>query len=540
MSEVAVVVKVVDKMTAESQAIFGKFKTTISGVADATKKWLGTFDARAMAAPIKGIQMAVRAVEQYGAVLNRLAPDAKKFTATFSKDEQAKITQAAEGYNKLAAAVDTVLGRMASATNAGEAFDAWAGKIKMIGYEADQVLSPLAKLEIELAKAQEALDKGPASGGQEGSAQARSYRYLAANVELATKAISDFLAMQDRVASNSAKSRAKKDADDEGRIRQRNAASGATLLGGDDQGPEMWPTSLREIRAIQDASAAAMAAFGEQTRAELMELADDRVKATADAIDEMQSLEEDWGDVWTRMVGDYYDEQERLNAEKNAAIIEQEEFADAFADAQLKKHVDDLRAASVKMREVIEESNRKAQEFAREAAGMMTGNVMTFFDALITGSENAGRAFTRMIAGMISDFGRMMTQRALMSLFSGLFAPAASGESSDLNTHFGGNEELFNLYGTSYDTGGHASGGNVRGGMPIMVGERGPELFVPNQSGNVMTSGRSGGGGGIGSVVINVNGAQDPSRTAREVKSALSSLMANDPSARQMMRRAIA
>ena len=38
-------------------------------------------------------------------------------------------------------------------------------------------------------------------------------------------------------------------------------------------------------------------------------------------------------------------------------------------------------------------------------------------------------------------------------------------------------------------------GGPVRAGRPYMVGERGPELFVPSRSGRIEPNGSSGGGG---------------------------------------------
>lgn len=46
-----------------------------------------------------------------------------------------------------------------------------------------------------------------------------------------------------------------------------------------------------------------------------------------------------------------------------------------------------------------------------------------------------------------------------------------------------------------------ANGGTVSGGAPYVVGERGPELFVPSTGGNVMPSGSFGGG-----MVVNVTG----------------------------------
>jgi hypothetical protein len=47
---------------------------------------------------------------------------------------------------------------------------------------------------------------------------------------------------------------------------------------------------------------------------------------------------------------------------------------------------------------------------------------------------------------------------------------------------------------------GHASGGAVVGGQPILVGERGPELFVPPTSGQIIPNGQFGAAGGAGVV----------------------------------------
>jgi phage-related protein len=50
---------------------------------------------------------------------------------------------------------------------------------------------------------------------------------------------------------------------------------------------------------------------------------------------------------------------------------------------------------------------------------------------------------------------------------------------------------------------GRAVGGPVTGGMPYIVGEQGPELFVPSQSGRIIPNGAGGGA----NVTINMNGA---------------------------------
>jgi phage-related protein len=64
--------------------------------------------------------------------------------------------------------------------------------------------------------------------------------------------------------------------------------------------------------------------------------------------------------------------------------------------------------------------------------------------------------------------------------------------------------------------GGKALGGPVNAGTSYVVGERGPELFVPTTSGKIIPNDRMGGGGGT---VINltVNGAIDAEGTARTI-----------------------
>jgi phage-related minor tail protein len=51
--------------------------------------------------------------------------------------------------------------------------------------------------------------------------------------------------------------------------------------------------------------------------------------------------------------------------------------------------------------------------------------------------------------------------------------------------------------------GGRAAGGPVSSGQTYMVGERGPELFVPGRSGTIVANDKM--GGGNTNVVVNVD-----------------------------------
>jgi len=58
----------------------------------------------------------------------------------------------------------------------------------------------------------------------------------------------------------------------------------------------------------------------------------------------------------------------------------------------------------------------------------------------------------------------------------------------------------------SFGLGFFAKGGAVSKGNPIVVGENGPELFVPNQTGQITQSARGTGGNGGGTTVnFNIN-----------------------------------
>ena len=63
--------------------------------------------------------------------------------------------------------------------------------------------------------------------------------------------------------------------------------------------------------------------------------------------------------------------------------------------------------------------------------------------------------------------------------------------------------------------GGRANGGPVSSGTSYVVGERGPELFVPNTSGKIIPNGGSAGGGAT--INLTVNGAIDAEGTARTI-----------------------
>jgi hypothetical protein len=81
---------------------------------------------------------------------------------------------------------------------------------------------------------------------------------------------------------------------------------------------------------------------------------------------------------------------------------------------------------------------------------------------------------------------------------------------------------VFGLIGNLF---GFADGGRPPLGRPSIVGERGPELFIPDQAGRIMPNGglglsfpvASSNGGGITIGSITANGVNNPREFVREV-----------------------
>jgi phage-related protein len=109
-----------------------------------------------------------------------------------------------------------------------------------------------------------------------------------------------------------------------------------------------------------------------------------------------------------------------------------------------------------------------------------------------------------------------------ISLVIGLFSNLVSVVNSAFNAlknivNFIKNNPVTQAIGGAIDNvfgGGRAMGGPVSRGTSYVVGERGPELFVPNTSGKIIPNG---GSGGSSTINLTVNGAIDAEGTARTI-----------------------
>lgn len=189
-------------------------------------------------------------------------------------------------------------------------------------------------------------------------------------------------------------------------------------------------------------------------------------------------------------------------------LISQEQYVRAVESAQ-----DRLSDAT---KETADEMTLFMEEAAKNIQNMFADNL---FDIMQGQFEFTADGFKKMLDRMVADAIAADIAKSLFgtggkggggllgSIFGGGGAGAGSGfvEGEWDNLPKGGSatgllEKGFN-FAAGFFGGGKANGGDVMGGTSYMVGERGPELFTPKQSGAITPNDKVSGG----SVVVNIN-----------------------------------
>jgi tape measure domain-containing protein len=149
-----------------------------------------------------------------------------------------------------------------------------------------------------------------------------------------------------------------------------------------------------------------------------------------------------------------------------------------------------------------EEAQRRYEEATRsvtrgaEAANNAARELGFTFQSAFEDAILRGKALSDVLEGVAQDLGRIVLRQTVTQPLGNAISGVVSSIGSGIGDWLGG---LF-----------RADGGPVTGGKPYIVGERGPEWFVPSQSGTVLPNGTSPGGGGAvihNSITIDARGA---------------------------------
>jgi hypothetical protein len=110
-----------------------------------------------------------------------------------------------------------------------------------------------------------------------------------------------------------------------------------------------------------------------------------------------------------------------------------------------------------------------------EVGDMFKTSFMSAFQGIADGSKSVKEAISSMASSILSDLTNLLANRAISTLLGGLL---------------GGPNNIGGVSGLTFK----AAGGPVSAGAPYVVGERGPETFVPGTSGSIVPNGALGGG----------------------------------------------
>ncbi len=156
--------------------------------------------------------------------------------------------------------------------------------------------------------------------------------------------------------------------------------------------------------------------------------------------------------------------------------------------------------------------------FSRDVAAMRA----ELEGPLAHGLDRAGRALEGALTRAITrgKFGFEDLRRVALSVIADIARQAVSAGLDALVGGRGGSgagQGVGSLIGSLLGLPGRATGGPVSGGRGYIVGERGPEVFVPTSAGRIMAGGDPGSGARDIRITVNVQGGRDasPERMAR-------------------------
>ena len=128
--------------------------------------------------------------------------------------------------------------------------------------------------------------------------------------------------------------------------------------------------------------------------------------------------------------------------------------------------------------ETLGPTGQAMAEIGRNVESMSDSFADDLTDALLTGQDalETFKNFAANIVSMvISEFMRLVVIKPIVQAILGFFDLTSLGTPSQVSSGGGGSF-------------GRAGGGRIQRGTPTLVGERGPELYIPDHTGSIMNN----------------------------------------------------
>jgi hypothetical protein len=186
-----------------------------------------------------------------------------------------------------------------------------------------------------------------------------------------------------------------------------------------------------------------------------------------------------------------------------SGVAEISKYIETYGDG-----LDGAKAAFADWGEMADTSTKKTKELAKTVTNELSPAAQRLVDisnsigssfenammSAVRGTMSVKDAFRTMAADIIAELYRVFVVKQI----TGFISSAIMGGMGYTPVEGGG-------YTMRPRARPRAAGGPVSAGSPYLVGERGPELIVPNRSGTVIPNNKLGGGGVVVNQVINIS-----------------------------------
>lgn len=142
--------------------------------------------------------------------------------------------------------------------------------------------------------------------------------------------------------------------------------------------------------------------------------------------------------------------------------------------------------------EKVKESTKKLENVFRDAALDGVRGFGSALKDLVKGTEDAGAAFEKFALRVVESISDVILQLTVLEPMEDALRGMFSGKATGGDVSSGIGSFLGDIFGGFF-----ADGGSFGAGKPIIVGERGPEMIIPNRSGYVVPNSDMAGGGGV-------------------------------------------
>ena len=246
-------------------------------------------------------------------------------------------------------------------------------------------------------------------------------------------------------------------------------------------------------------------------RADDIKLALSQVEVDLRRLDALKSLNATLEGVVSKQ-RDFKREQANLNELFRSGVITVDQYTKAMAKLNVEnsEFVDALTVLKSKFLEIDTSIGATAGLIGDALVGAIDKAAGALADFALSGFKNV-HDLREAFANLLQDLGKEILQIIIKMIILKTIQAALGGASGGV-----AGLAVENLDIGAAAAAGHATGGPVVGGRPVLVGERGPELFVPPGAGSIVPNDRV---GGRGDVKVNIVNVRDPRETAAALAS---------------------